>query len=407
MPGRCQAVEQLFFEDFESFNLQQLPAGWTIPDSPGDFSIVDEPGHGKVLKISHKGVGHAKLTVTLDAAKVNGHDIRLSALAKFPGAYTPIPEKPWARPKILLTFKDKDGKEQNEGRDLEPSKPEWLTVSARSLIPKDAQSATASLSISLVAAEVYFDNFCVEVDPDLNSLPPTAKAAAGAAGAAAAASGNPAERAPRKTLDSGGVLFGPEIAAAMQKAVKPRGSYTFAVVGPGLAPKEFEAAPPEKWTRLPGGKDLNDPAASPRNLLGLLPLTLAAQKPEQRPEVVFVIGETTTKRKTGALESLDWEDLARVCLRMGAVPVLAVPPSPPAKEGPVTMPDDQRTVMLRAAGEVNCPVVDLGVRDPKDPARLARLFRQMFTSLDKYVFCRIPLDQVGVGRTPGKKVEDE
>jgi hypothetical protein len=96
-----------------------------------------------------------------------------------------------------------------------------------------------------------------------------------------------------------------------------------------------------------------------------------------------------------------------VCLRLGAVPVLVVPPAAPAKEGPITMQDDQRTAMLRAAGEVNCPALDLSVKDPKDPARLTRLFKQMITLLDKHVFCRIPLDQVGAGHTPGKKVEDE
>jgi len=415
---RGAAAEQLIFEDFEKLNLQQLPAGWTLT-SAGDFSIVDEPGHGKVLKISHKGGGWPSLSVQLDSAKVNGHEVRISALAKFPGAYPPVADKAWARPKIMLSFKDKDGKEHYAGFDLEPNKPDWQSVSAHTPIDKDAQAVTAHLRIDLAAAEIFFDDFCVELDPDLNSPPPKAKAAGAVAGAPAAGTpaagtpaavapvagaGTPAEKAPRKTLDVGGALFGPEIAAAMQKAVKPGGSYTYAVVGPGLPMKEFDATAPEKWTRLPSSKELCGPAASPRNLLAALPLSVVAQKPEQRPEVVFVVGETTTTRKTSMYESLDWEDLARLCLRLGAVPVLAIPSAAPSKDGPITMQEDQRAVMLKAATEVNCPVMDLGV---KDPAQVTRVAKQLITLLDKHVFWRTPLDQAGGVQTPRKKTEEE
>jgi len=399
-PGMgCGAAEQLLFEDFEKFNLQQLPAGWTL-ENAADLSIVDEPGHGKVLKISQKGGGWARLSAALDAAKVSGHVVRISALAKFPGSYAPLADKPWARPKILLTFKDKEGKDQFEGFELEPNKPEWQPVSKFRMIDKDAQAAAASLRIDLVAAEVFFDDFCVELDPDLKSPPPRAKAA----GDTAAAPATPAQKSPGKTLDTGGALFNPEIAAAMQKAVKPRGSYTYLVAGPGLPLKEFEAAPPEKWTHLPGGKELSGAAATPRNLLAALPLSVSALKPEQWPEVIFLVGEATPTRKTTMLEALDWQDLTALCLRLGAVPVLAVPAPAPAKDGPITMVEDQRATMLRAAAELNCPAVDLNLKDPK---QLSRLVRQMITLLDKHVFCRTPLEQAGGTRPDGKKIEEE
>jgi len=415
------AGEQLIFEDFEKLNLQQLPAGWTLK-SPGDFSLVDEPGHGKVLKISTKGGGWARLEITLDLAKVRDHNVRISALAKFPGNYTPIPEKTWAHPKILLTFKDKDGKENYAGCDLEPNKPDWKLVESHTKIDKEAQSVGLYLGVDLVAAEVFFDDFCVELDPDLKSAPGRTKpvaptpATGGTTAPTPAAGGTvapatavtPADKAPRKTLEEGGALFGPDIATALHKLVKPGTSYVFASLGPGLPKPEFDGKQLEKWDKwsrltLPSETGLIGPTATPRNLLGAVPTYIAGLKADQKPDVVFVIGEIAPKRKLTMLESLDWEDLGRVCLRLGAVPVMAVPAAPPAiKDGPVGMQDDVRTAMLKAASDLNCPVIDCNLKDPK---QLPRLVKQMLMLIDKHILWRTPVEQPG-GAQPGKKGEE-
>ena len=384
---QAAGAEVLVSEDFEKLDLKQLPSGWTIV-SANDFSIVDEAGRGKVLRISHKGGGWPQLAVALDANKVRGHVVRISALAKFPGGYTPLPDKTWARPKIMLTFKDKDGKDHYCGGDLEPNKPEWQQVSNSATIDKDAQAIGAYLRIDLVAAEAFFDDFRVELDPD-GVAPKTATPAAGTnpKPATGAPAGNEAAaKAPKRTLEEGGALFGPEIAGALQKIVKPGSANSFAVIGPGLPLKEMEGKTPDKWTRLPNSKEVAGATAGPRVLLATLPDFLAKSK----PEVVFVVGEITTTRKTAMLEALDWEDVARVCLRMGVVPVLVVPPAAPAKEGPIGMAEDVRTGMTKAAEEAKCPAIDL-----KTLATVHRLVTQMLGLLDKHVFCRVPLDQPG------------
>ncbi|MGD0089862.1 MAG: SUMF1/EgtB/PvdO family nonheme iron enzyme, partial [Planctomycetota bacterium] len=186
------AGELLLFEDFEKLNLQQLPTGWTLNDPTGAISIVDEPGRGKVLKISNKGGSYARLSIPLDPAKVRDHTVRISAWAKFPGSYTPHPNPAlyWARPKFQLTFKDKEGKDHYPcGYELAPNKPDWQIYKNPGKIDKEAQSVTVWLSVDLVAAEAFFDDLCVELVPDLNSPPQRPKPVAGNAAGGGPAAG--------------------------------------------------------------------------------------------------------------------------------------------------------------------------------------------------------------------------
>jgi hypothetical protein len=302
-----------------------------------------------------------------------------------------------------LTFKDKNGKDQYCEATPEPGKPDWQNIVNHTTIDPECQSVVGvSLRIDLVAAEVFFDDFSVEMDPDLNTQPkksaPGGTAAAGGAQPAPAPATNlsPAQRAPKKTLEDSGALFGPEMAAALQKAIKPGAANTYVVLGPGLPVAGLDSGKvPDKWTRVPNSKEFVGSAAAPRALLAALPEFLTKNK----PEIVFLVGEGTLTRKTTMLEPLDWEDLARVCLRMGAVPVFAVPPAAPNKEGPVGMAEDLRTSMVKAATEVNCPAIDM-----KTAQLIPRLVKQMISALDMHVFCRTPIEAPGT-KKPG--VEDE
>jgi hypothetical protein len=387
------AAETLAAMDFETLDLKALPAGW-FASRPEDMAIVDEAGRGKILRITHKGNGWAHLQITLDAAKVRGRTIRISALAKLPGTYQPRPDpkENWAKPRITLTYKDKDGKDQHPGDVApEPNKPEWQNLARTFTIHVEANDIKVAMRIDLVAAEVFFDNFIIELDPDLSKPPVTGGTTTPATPAAPQ---SPAAKAPKRTLDDGGLLFGPEIAEALTKAVKPGTANSYAIVGPGLPLRELDGKPPEKWTRAPATKETAGLLAAPRRLLPLLPDYISGNK----PEVIFLVGEITTTRKLSLYESLDWEDLARLCLRMGSVPVMVIPPAAPSKEGPITMAEDVRTSMIRAATDANCPAIDL-----KTLAQVPRLVTQMTTLLDKHVFCRAPLD----APTPAKKKDEE
>lgn len=217
-------------------------------------------------------------------------------------------------------------------------------------------------------------------------------------GSAAAGQSALAEKAPHRTLEEGGVLFNPEIAGAMQQVSKAGTAYTFAVLGPGLAAKDFDSKALGKWMRAPAAKELVGPPATPRFLLANLPPFLTGQK----PEVLFLAGDSAATKKINRFDALDWEDLARLCLRLGVVPVLLAPTGTAPKGAAGDAPEDQREIMVAAAAAVNCPVIDT-----KNTAQLPRLMQQTLTLLDQHVFGRAPLNSAGNGGPAGKKGSEE
>jgi len=413
------AADVIFSEDFETLDFSKLPAGFSA-NGATDLSLADEAGKGKVLRINGKGNGWPSLSYTLDLNKVRGKKVRIAVAAKFPGAFTLLAGKDWARPKLQLVWKDKAGKDHYAEAVPEASKPDWQNLEASSLIDADAESAAVFIRVDLVAADVYFDTFVCDVDsaggapatpanpvPPANPVKPVvanpatpatpvkagttpAKVLTGPEAAAA--------KAPKQTLDDGGVIFSPELALALQKLVKPGATKnTFALVGPGLPIKELETKLPEKWTKVASTKETAGPLAHPRHLLAALPKFIA----ENKPEVVFIFGETVLgSRKVTHTEHFDWEDLARLCIRMGALPVLAVPAAQPADPKATEPKEDLRAVMIVAIGDANCPAIDL-----KSPSQIARRVAMVTDYFDKYVFCRVE----PATATPGtvKKPDEE
>lgn len=405
------AAEILVFEDFEKMDLKKLPPGWSL-SKPEDFSIVDEPGRGKVLKISHQGNGWPALTFNVDPAKVKGHLVRVSASVKMPAAFKPLPGQPWARPKFYITYKDKSGADQYHGGEPE-AKPGWQDLFGSATLEKDVGTVTAALKIDLVAAEIFFDDFAIEIDPDLNQPPPkgTAKPAAAPVAdtkkptttpgkPAPAASNNDAlaGKAPKKTFEDGGIVFSPEIATHLQKNVKAGANKnTLLMVGPGLPQKDLDNKLPEKWTRIAAPKELAGVQAAPRSLLAMLPKFLV----EHKPEVVVIVPEMAPGRKLSSTEQYDWEDLARICQRLGAVPIIAVPVPAAAAAGAADAKDDLHTSTKAAVTDSLSPAIDM-----KAPTVAPRRLAAVLDLLDKHVYCRTPLEAPAPGVTD-KKPEEE
>ena len=366
------AGEVLVSEDFKKFDLGNLPAGWSM-DQGGDLSIVDDPAKGKVLRIFHKGNGCPALVLKLDIAKVRGRSLRATVWGKCPGAYTPLPDqKGW--PQILLMCFDKSGAGSGQISWVPPNTTDWRQLSASHAVPADAQTVTVSLRVLLVTADAYFSGLQVEADGAPATQPQPANPFSGQPAAAtplppSAAAAN----APAKALEGDGIVFSPEIASVMYAGRKPGATArSFAVVGPGAPAKDIEGKPLEKWTRAVSGKNVTGTPAVPESLLLSLPEFVAASK----PEVVIIVGETAPGRKLSLVnERFDWEDLAGICLRFGAVPVLAVPSK--------TANNDLRRDMLEAARMASCPVMDLTT-----PALSARHARELFDLLEKHVFGR-------------------
>lgn len=392
--GNCaRASEVLAMESFDKLELAKLPGGY-LSSGAGSLSLVDEPGRGKVLKIANKPDGWPFLGVSLDAAKVRGRKVRVSAWGKFPGNYTPVGGKDWARPRMYLAVSVKNQKDPfhfDAKQPLQPGRPDWQQLmTGVATVDAQAEKVEAFVRIDMVAAEVFFDDFVVELDPDEAQAPPKPNDAA-PAGAAVPAAAAPAvneavaAKAPLKSIDDGGVVFSPQVAVGMQKGLKPGAApRTLAFAGPGLPLRELEAALPEKWKRAPAGKEFSGSIATPRNLLAALPELLAKEK----PEVIFLAAEAVPARKPSSTERQDWEDVARLCLRMGAVPVLGVPPGQEGK-------DDMRAAMLAAAGDAQCPVIDL-----RGTTQAGKRAAAAIDLLEKFVFCRVAPETVAGTKKP-------
>ena len=386
---RLCAGEVVLSEDFEKLDLKTLPAG-SIAGK--DVSIVTVEGeHSKVLKIKNAKNGTSAVSFTLNLMKVAGHTVRVSVQSQFPGAFEPVAGKTWGRPRLQIAVKGKDGKDAYAGKAPEPNKPEWQPLWGSILVPMDAKQAVVMLKVDIAEAEAFFDNLAVEIDPDPKAPTPAIAAAPPVPDTPAAK----AAKAPKKALDDGGILFGPEIAVQLQKRfAKPSATpNTYLFAGAGLPNKEYEGGrPPANWKVVPLFKECAGPAIGPLDILGTIGDYLATQK----PEVVVLFAEAACTRKLSDTETYDWSDAIRLCLRVGAIPVLAVPPASGDPEK-----DRLRGAMLEAAADALCPAMDL-----KASSAVPRNFAELALLLDKHVFCRVPMDATVKGKGTGKETEE-
>ena len=360
------AGEILVHEDFEKLDLKKLPEGYSTFTE--DLSIAADSAQGKALKIAHKGGDNPAISFRLDLAKVAGHTVRVTAMARAPAPIKPVDGKPDALPELKLIVKDKDGADTVTRKNPLSDKAEWQRLSFLATIDRAASSVMLSAGLNLAAGEIWFDDINVEVDPDTR-VELLAELAA---------------KATVKKIDLGGVVFGPEVAEAMQKFHERTKSTpnVIGLAGPGLPVPEVESKPPGGWS-VKSAKSLDD---APRGLLGRLPEFLAKEK----PEIVFLFADAGSARKLNALESLDWQDLAKLCGRLGSVPVLVIPITAGNEDK-----DTLRTALLKAAENVHCPVIELGA------GFTGLRVTEMAALLQRYVFAREG-KEAGGGKTPGK-----
>jgi hypothetical protein len=186
-------------------------------------------------------------------------------------------------------------------------------------------------------------------------------------------------RAPKKTLESG-CVFGPEVARYLQHALRknPNSAKKILCAGAGWPARELELKPPEGWTLAASPKEITGPNAGPLALLDFLPEALG----KENAEVVLLFGDP---RKASPAEKLEWEDVARLCLRLGAIPVLV----PPVAAGENDK-DETRQTLLKLAEQPAYPVLEVQplAAFPQRAGMLVKLF-------DKHVFRRVPLTPAG------------
>jgi hypothetical protein len=202
------------------------------------------------------------------------------------------------------------------------------------------------------------------------------------------ADNSPAGKSPVMTIADSGILFSPDVARAVKAGIKKGATeYTVAIAGPGLPMKELESPKLNgKWVALPPAKEIG---VTPDQLLIQLPAYLAKNK----PEVVVLVGETTGTRAPNKNERADWEDAARICRAMGAVPIYAIP-----QDGTMA---ELRHDLYDAATMSPHAAFDL-----KAPSTVPKRLAQMLDLLDRHVYERTPLDAPAATAKP-KSPEEE
>lgn len=395
--------EVLINENFDAFNLDTPPAGWTKGE-PTQLSLVAEAGHGKVLKLVNKDNKYPHLTFTLDTAKTVGKTLNISIAAKFPGVYVPIADKLSASPKLAIIAKDAAGKSLlEEGLVPQAGKAEWQELKKTVAIPATATSVTAQICIQNVTCEVFFDNLKIEfadapAPAPVAVAPPTPPAVAPKP-VTPATPVDPitkwvADKAPRKSFEDGGMVFGPEYAVTLQKTYpsKTVTAGTAMFIGSGIPDK----APPYKlstaWRALPMQPKLIGATATPRALLASLPEVLAKDK----PEVVFISSDPAPGRKPTSTESDDWEDVAHLCIRYGAMPIYVPFPNETKDE----QYDRLVQSLKKAVSDINYPSVS-----PVPAEAFAKRADNLLKLLDMHVFMRAKISDPSKPTT-GKVVDE-
>lgn len=409
--GRLAAGEIVLTENFDALKLNELPPEWTKME-PTMLSMVDEEGRGKVLKIANSDERYAALVGKINPAKAAGKIVRVTVFAKFPGTYETLADKLWAAPKVLIDVHDAADKSTVTELVPQQHKPEWQERKADVTIPPGAKSVTVSLCVQFVTATVYFDNLTLEIVGDAPAaVPPPPAPVAPAAQATPAAPGPPAPaapldpdspagraaKAPKKALADDGISFGPDFALNLQKIAlaKKAAPNTILFVGPGIGEKDPLPKLSSGWTALPLAPKLTGHSATPRHLLEELPKFLL----DKKPEVVLLAGDEFPGRKPSSTEAEDWEDVASLCARMGAVPIIAVQPLG-AK--------DEALESIRAAIHKALDIDNLVALSPQPAELYPRRVSALLTLLDRHVFLRGKADDAKsttIG-TPGK-VQDE
>jgi hypothetical protein len=190
----------------------------------------------------------------------------------------------------------------------------------------------------------------------------------------------PPDAFPPKTIEDGGYIFNEAMTKTLKTSVAKLSNVTkcsIAFVGVGLPNKDIQVKAPNGWTTLSkDGSNLTGAAAAPRGLLVNLPEFLAKEK----PEIVVIFTDSAPGRKLSDSEQYDWEDVARLCFRMGALPVFAVSASADEKAE-----KDVRSSALQAASDAGIPLICLRAAS-QFPKRLA----EILIGVEKYVFGRNP-----------------
>ncbi|MEI6235667.1 MAG: hypothetical protein WCT04_21640, partial [Planctomycetota bacterium] len=206
-----------------------------------------------------------------------------------------------------------------------------------------------------------------------------------------------AAKAPKRSFDDGGMLFGPEFVTKLQKSFpsKTVTAGTALFIGPAYTEKSPLPKLSSAWHAMPFSPKLVGANGAPRKLLAALPEVLLKEK----PEVVFIASDSAPGRKRTITESDDWDDVARLCLRLGSLPVMV----PIIQEGK-DEPFENILQSFKKAADTGAYLMVWATPADAFPKRADNLLKL----LDIHVFARVKINtETGKPATPNSKTVDE
>ncbi|MCZ7648206.1 MAG: hypothetical protein M5U26_23595 [Planctomycetota bacterium] len=347
--GGARAGSVPIQEAFEKMDLERLPANLAVngKDKDAVIEIAEQGQRGKTLHLKAAKDGLIPgLQYTLDPKAYAGKPIRFTFKALFPGKYEPNAEKTWERPRVVFAGKQTEEKTWYWGPPYpKPETAEWQTLSGTATVPADIQNLTLWVRIDRRAAEVWYDDLVLELEPGAD--PPPEPQAEGGVKPRPLNADELAQKAPARELQATGLYFAPDV------AVNVRGTLRKSPVKDAAAGKvlwvgsvsEKLPLPPPGYQYAKGPPAVLGHDADALALLRELPDVLLKEKP------AFVLLQPGAMREVPESIKADWTDVAVLCGLFGAVPVVVVPDA--AKDD-----DPLRSSLLGAVQESKLPALD-------------------------------------------------
>ena len=161
-----RAAEILIDENFETLNLDALPATWLIHPRRG-VSFATAADHGQVLRmVKVAGAGDPYLEITLRAEPLRGRMLRSAVNASCPSGFGPYDPASKQAPGLSVALLLNNGvRPPVEKRLVLPQDVTWKRLSITQLVPQNAAEITIRLSVSGNPVDVLFDDLKVDLLP--------------------------------------------------------------------------------------------------------------------------------------------------------------------------------------------------------------------------------------------------
>ncbi len=167
VPVEKFSTDILVNENFDAFNLAEVPAGWGIHKRE-NVTIESAVEHGNVLRVVRKAddAGNPGLEISLKVDRDAGRLMRAAVLGRIPNGAANKDEPSRLKAGISITFVlSKGANPADERRFLQPTDTDWKRLSVTQSIPPNALEAIIRVGAYDGAGEAEFDDLKIELLP--------------------------------------------------------------------------------------------------------------------------------------------------------------------------------------------------------------------------------------------------